>query len=102
MRSSRMTSIFLLPSLHDVGQQTEEAGALDGLSQFALLLGRHRGDAGGDDLAALGNEALQKLGVLIVDLRRALAREGASLATTEERTAGSARAGRGADAGGTR
>jgi hypothetical protein len=39
--------------LHGIGQQGEEAGALDGLRQFTLLLGRDCGDAGRDDLAAL-------------------------------------------------
>jgi hypothetical protein len=40
-----------------VGQQGEEAGALDGLGQLALLLAADRRDAGGDDLAALAEEA---------------------------------------------
>src|ERR1700761_3377089 len=87
--------------LHHVGQQADEARALDGLGQFALLLGGHRRDAGRHDLAALGNEALQQLDVLIVDLRRALARERAGLAAAEEGTARSGRAGRLADAFGT-
>jgi len=49
-----------------------------------LLLGRNRGDARGHDLAALGNVTLQQLHVLVVDLRRAGAREGANLAAAEE------------------
>ena len=44
-----------------VGQQAEEARALDRLREFALLLGRHRGDAARHDLAALGDVALQQL-----------------------------------------
>ncbi len=73
--------------LHDVGQQRHEAGALDGVRQDALLLVADRGDAGRNDLAALGNEALQQLHVLIVDLGRVIAREGAGLLAAEEGTA---------------
>src|SRR5690348_7650520 len=72
-----------------VGQGTEEARALDRLRELALLLGRHRGDAGGHDLAALGDVTLQQLHVLVVDLRRIGARERAGLAAAEE---GAARA----------
>src|SRR5258708_4230392 len=74
--------------LHDIGQQGHEAGALDGVGQDALLLVADCGDAGGHDLAALGNEALQELDVLIVDLGRVIAREGAGLLATEEGPAG--------------
>src|SRR5690348_2256952 len=70
-----------------VGQGTEEARALDRLRELALLLGRHRGDAGGHDLAALGDVTLQQLHVLVVDLRRIGARERAGLAAAEEGTA---------------
>src|SRR5690242_13426899 len=76
--------------LHDVGQQGEEAGALDRLGQFALLLGRNRGDAARHDLAALGNEARQQLDVLVVDRRRVRSAERAGLAAAEERTPGAA------------
>src|SRR5690348_14064758 len=74
--------------LNHVRQQPEEAGALDGLGEFALLLRRHRGDAARHDLAALGHVTLQQLHVLIVDLRRIGARERAGLATAEERPTG--------------
>src|SRR5438552_15444588 len=107
MRSRRMTSIFyplLSPILEDgleadrvsastvmisgllehVGQKTQKARALDRLREFALLLGRYRGDARWHDLAALGDEALQELHVLVVDCRRVIARERAAFATTEE------------------
>ncbi len=70
-----------------VGQQAQEAGALDGLGQFALLLRRDGGDARGHDLAALGNVARQQAGVLVVDLRRVRPGERAGLAAAEERTA---------------
>src|SRR2546430_44190 len=74
-------------SADHVGQQAEEAGALDGLCQVALLLGGDSRDAGGHDLATLGDVALQQLDVLVVDLRRIRTRERARLAAAEERTA---------------
>src|ERR1700761_1345271 len=86
-RSSKMTCM-VAPLLHDVGQQRHEAGALDGVGQNALLLVADGGDAGRHDLAALGNEALQELDVLVVDLGRVIAREGAGLLAAEEGTAG--------------
>src|SRR5579872_1306143 len=85
-RSSRITCMAVL-LLHDVGQQRHEAGALDGVGQDALLLVADGGDTGRHDLAALGNEALQQLDVLIVDLGRVIAGEGAGLLAAEEGTA---------------
>src|ERR1700691_3042229 len=84
--SSRITCMTVL-LLHDVGQQRHEAGALDGVGQDALLLVADGGDARRHDLAALGNEALQELDVLVVDLGRVIAREGAGLLAAEEGTA---------------
>src|SRR3954468_8619359 len=86
-RSSRITCMAVL-LLHDVGQQRHEAGALDRIGEQALLLVADRGDAGRHDLAALGNEALQQLDVLIVDLGRVIAGEGAGLLAPEEGAAG--------------
>src|SRR3954466_15664485 len=86
-RSSRITCMVVL-LLHDIGQQRHEAGALDGVGQNALLLVADRGDARRHDLAALGNEALQELDVLIVDLGGVIPGEGAGLLAAEERTAG--------------
>src|SRR6185503_17419919 len=71
----------------DVGQQPEEARALDRLRQLALLFRRHRGDAARYDLAALGNVALQQPHILVIDLRRIGAGERAGLAATEKRAA---------------
>src|SRR3954467_8757220 len=51
-RSSRITCMAG-SSLHDIGQERHEAGALDGVGQDALLLVAHRSDAGGHNLAAL-------------------------------------------------
>src|SRR5581483_9930443 len=78
--------------LNHVGQETEEARALDGLCQEALLLRRDRGDAGGNDLAALRDEAGKQTDVLVVDLRRVIARERAGLAAPEERATATAAA----------
>src|SRR3954466_2744438 len=88
-RSSRITCMAVL-LLHDVGQQRHEAGALDGVGQDALVLVSDGGDAGRHDLAALGNVALQQLDVLVVDLGRVIAREGAGLLSAGERTGGGA------------
>src|SRR6185312_10973646 len=70
-----------------VGQEPDEAAALDRLGELALLLGRDRGDAGRHDLAALRDVTLKELHVLVVDLRRIGARERAGLAAAEEGTA---------------
>src|SRR5689334_11468228 len=79
------------PRLADhVRQQTEEARALDRLGELTLLLGRDRGDAARNDLAALGHVALKQLRVFVVDPRSVGAGERAGLATAEERTASAA------------
>src|SRR5690348_5753748 len=82
-RSSRITCMAVL-LLHDVRKQRHEARALDCLGQKPLLARRHRRDARRHDLAALRNEALQELHVLVVDARRIGAREGAGLLAPEE------------------
>src|SRR5437762_14238554 len=68
-RSSRMTCMFQSSSLNRERQQREFARELDGAGEFTLLLGGHRGDAGWYDLALFGDEALQQLHILVVDLR---------------------------------
>src|SRR5437016_133294 len=83
-RSSRMTSMSSAPLFHDVGKQAEVARALDRARKLTLLLGRDRGDARRDDLAALRDEALEQADVLVIDDRRVLAREGAGFAAAEE------------------
>src|SRR5213080_945059 len=70
-----------------VRQQAEETRALDGASEFTLLLGGDGGDTARHDLAALGDVTHQKLGILVVDLRRVRTRERAGLAAAEKRTA---------------
>src|SRR5712671_4621127 len=77
-------------SADHVGQEPEETRPLDGGRKLALLLGRYRGDAARDDLAALRDVALQQLHVLVVDLGGVGARERTGLAATKERTAGCA------------
>src|SRR3974390_3031607 len=74
-------------SLHDVGEERHETRPLDGLGEKPLLAGGNGSDARRHDLAALGNEALQELHVLVVDLRRIGAREGARLLAAKEGTA---------------
>src|ERR1700676_1454775 len=72
---------------NNVRQQTEETRALDGARKFTLLLGGDGGDAARHDLAALGDIPHQKLGILVVDLRRIWTRERTGLAAAEKRTA---------------
>src|SRR3984885_2501187 len=91
-RSSRMISIMTSLLLQIVGQQAEKARALDRLRQFALLASRDRGDARRHDLTALGDEALQQLHVLVVDLGGVWAGKRARLAPAEKRPACSAAA----------
>src|SRR3954451_955634 len=71
-----------------VGQQAEETGAIERLGELALLLLADGGDARRHDLAALGNVALQKTHVLVVDLRGIGAGERAGLAAAMERAPG--------------
>src|SRR3546814_4123224 len=58
--------------------------ALDRLGELALLLGRNGGDARRDDLAPLGDEALEQAYVLIIDDGSVLAGERAALAAAEK------------------
>src|SRR5271168_283982 len=67
-RISSTAAMVALPSGEDVGQQRQEAGALDRLRQFALLAGGDGGDAAGHDLAPFREEAGQQANVLVVDL----------------------------------
>src|SRR6202790_2181475 len=84
-RRYRRRSKDFLPD--HVRQQPEETRALDGAREFTLLLGGDGGDAARHDLAALGHVTHQKLGILVVDLRRIRTRERAGLAAAEKRTA---------------
>ena len=56
------------------------AGAFDGFGKLALLLGGYCGDTTWYDLAAFGNESLQRLHVFIVDGFSVFAGKGAAFA----------------------
>src|SRR5271155_2746050 len=70
---SRLTAIARLGPLsrnrlfHQIREQTQKARPLDRLGQLALPLGRDRCDAARYNFAALRDEALQQLDVLVVD-----------------------------------
>ena len=49
------------------GQQRHDAGTLDGIGEIPLLLGGEAGKTTGEDLAALGDEFLKQIDVLVVD-----------------------------------
>src|SRR5512134_1980990 len=74
------------PVLADhIRQQREEPGAFDGARQLTLLGRRDRRDAARHDLAALRDEPLQQLEILIVDCGRVGAGKWAALAPAEKR-----------------
>src|SRR5262249_44337220 len=83
-RSSRMTCMGSL-LFHDVRQKRHETRALDGEREQTLLAGGHRGDARRHDLAALRDEALQELHVLVVDPGRIGAGERTGFLAPEKR-----------------
>ena len=74
----------------DEGQQGHDAGALHGGGEVALLLGGEAGETAGKDLAALGDEFLQQIDILVVDRltgldrREALLEEGTAHGGTDE------------------
>src|ERR1700722_7939492 len=70
---------------HDVGQKRHEARALDGEREQALLARRHGGDARRHDFAALRDEALQQLHILVVDPGRIGAGEWTGFLAPEKR-----------------
>src|SRR5215470_8672131 len=74
--------------LDHVGQKPNEARPLDGLGEFALLLGGHGRDAARYNLAPLGNVAAQQPHVLVVDLGGLIARKWARLAPPMKRPTG--------------
>src|SRR5215208_5107376 len=68
-----------------VGQQREEARALDRVRQLALVAGGGAGDARRDDLAGLVDEVLEHFDVLVVDPLDLVGGEAAELAAAEQR-----------------
>src|SRR6266849_7961426 len=84
--SGMLSSALSVRLSQDVRQEREEPRALDRLGELTLLAGRHRGDPARHDLAAFGDEPLQQLDVLVVDLGRARPGERAGFAAAEEWT----------------
>src|SRR5713226_9267712 len=80
-RSSKITC--MAASLHNVGQQRHESGALDRQRKQALFARGDRRYARGHDLAAFGYEPLQHLDVLVIDFRRIGAGKGTRLPPAE-------------------
>src|SRR5487761_928538 len=83
----RMTSIAPASVLIGVGQQRQEARALDRDGQLALVEGLRAGDAARDDLTGLGDIALQGAEILVIDVRDAFGREAAKLLAAREAAA---------------
>src|SRR5215470_4162002 len=77
----RITSISVLPDSVLVGirQQRQEARALHGDSELPLVEGLRAGDAARHDLARLGDIALERGEVLVVDVLHAFGGEAAEL-----------------------
>src|SRR5690606_35246134 len=90
----QVDDFFEQNDLHDLGpgsvvvvgvrQQGQEAGALDGGVQLALIVCLGTGQASGDDLAVLLDEIAQSVEILVIDLFNASCREAAELATLEQ------------------
>src|SRR3954465_15057158 len=76
-----MSFIVSLPSARSagVGQQRHLAAVLDRDGDVALVLRAVAGHPPGADLAAVGDELAQQVGVLVVDRCRLLLAEGAHL-----------------------
>ncbi len=56
-----------LPFLINEGQQSDDAGTLDGLSQGALLLCRQARNATRQNLSTLGDKFAEQVNVFVVD-----------------------------------
>src|SRR5690242_1768572 len=84
---SRMTSIAPASVLIRVGQQRQEARALDRDGELALVERLRAGDAARYDLAGLGDIALQGAEILVIDVRDAFRREAAKLLAAREAAA---------------
>src|SRR4051812_29857643 len=74
---------WFLAGQDDVGDEGKAARALDCDRDLTLVLGAVAGDATGNDLAALGDEVLQRRLVLEVDRGRLLGAEPADLLAAE-------------------
>ncbi len=68
-----------------IGQQGDISGPLDGFAESALVRCAHPGDTAGDHLAAFGDEAQQKLGILVVNFDGFVGAKHANFASSEKR-----------------
>src|SRR5713226_5217824 len=84
---SRMTSIAVASVLIGVGQQRQKARALDRHRELALIERFRAGDTARNDLAGLGDIALQGGEILVVDGLHAFGGEAAELLATREAAA---------------
>src|SRR5436190_5759211 len=89
---SRMTSIEVPSVLIGVGQQRQKARPLDRHRELALIEGFRAGDATRNDLARLGDIALEGGEILVVDRLHAFGGETAELPATREAAAAAAAA----------
>src|SRR2546429_2460473 len=83
----RMTSIEVASVLIGVGQEREKARPLDRHRELALIEGFRAGDAARNDLARLGDIALQGGEILVVDRLHAFGGEAAELSSPRETAA---------------
>src|SRR5579859_5258535 len=81
MSSFRMTCMSL--PRHGEGHERDHAGALDRDAHLALMARAIARDAPLDDLAAVGDEVLEGLRILVVDPDLLVGAEAANLATRE-------------------
>src|SRR5256885_8778385 len=86
----RMTSIEVASVLIGVGQEREKARPLDRHRELALIEGFRAGDAARNDLARLGDIALQGGEILVVDRLHPFGGEAAELAAPREAAAAAA------------
>src|SRR5215468_12757098 len=90
-----MTWIFSMASSlarHGERHEGDHARALDGERHLALVLGAVAADAPGNDLAPVGDEVLERLRVLVVDLDLLVGAEAADLPARETALAAGATA----------
>src|SRR5690606_14228758 len=78
-RTARLTVVAV-----GVGQQGQEAGALDSGGQLALIACFGSGDTAWNDLAGFGNVGFQSVEILVIDLFHVFSGETAELTTTEK------------------
>src|SRR5947209_8242331 len=72
-----------LLSRHGERHQRDHAGALDRGAHLALMRGAVAADTTRNDLAAIGDEVLQRLRILVIDRHVLVGAEAADLATSE-------------------